>query len=248
MEILVGLIVVMIIVVLSGGLFMGGAGIIIFINRLFDSVATYWEQSFRYPLRLDAEKNILVWLYITIVAYLLFFVLFVDMNVAGASARVSSDVINLRRFTNSVMGVVVMLLNLPLLPLIWAEYPLQQDNRHLARVWRLWKVVLWVILFALFLAVLSSGKEISAWIGKGFQVLYFWWNDVRLWLDADAHRTINGFNYPAFQYVKRFFIDLMFLTAGYWPFAYFHNSVFEGKEVADQQTRLAKPSKILPYE
>ena len=215
-----------------------GGGVLVVLGKLFNRIVSYWEQSFRYPLWLRTEKNILIWLYIVVVAYLFFLALFVDMNVAGVSTRLSSDVINLRRFTNSIMGAIIFLLNLPLIPLLWAKYPLKRDNCYLGRAWRLWKVILWVILVELILAVLSVWSRVSELIGDSFHVLYFWWDDVRLWLAADGQRTLDGFNYPAFQYIKRFMIDLFFLAIGYCPFALFHNRILQVEEAAMQKEEI----------
>ena len=100
------------------------------LKNTFEGVVGYFEQSFRYPLRLTAEKNILAWLYFIIVGYLFFLVLFIDMNLSGTSARLTGDVINLRRFSNSLLAVVIFLLNLPLIPLVGAKYPLRRNPRR----------------------------------------------------------------------------------------------------------------------
>ena len=225
MEIFFGLCLLIIIIGVSATVLGIGTVAFAFVVGVYKDIVGYFEQSFHYPLISKPEKNIFVWLYAACVGYLFFLVLFIDMNTAGVSARLTSDVINLRRSSNSLLAVVIFLLNIPLLPLVWARYPLQRDNRHLGRVWRLWKLILQLIFVALVLAVLSVIPMVSEFIGKTFHVLYFWWDEVRIWLDADSQRTLHGFTYPAFQYVKRFLIDVLFLCVGSLPFVLFHHSL-----------------------
>ncbi|WP_109078245.1 hypothetical protein [Aggregatibacter kilianii] len=215
-------------VVLLGFAGLFGAGISLMMKGAFEGITNYFEGLYHHPLK--GKTSVFMWLYAVFVAYFVFLPLFVDFAVAGASVRVNGDIINLRRMTNSLLGVSAILINLPLLPLLLRLKPLQADNPYLLTAQCLWRSIAFVIFLCCVLAVFMPLPALSAFVGKVFALLYFWWAAVMNWLDADNVQTINRFSRPIFLHDRIFIFDLCMLALSYLPFAFFRSSLFPQAE------------------
>ncbi|MBN6066888.1 hypothetical protein HYE66_10565 [Aggregatibacter actinomycetemcomitans] len=216
------LIILCVVVFVFCGLF--GAGTFQIIRCALDGTTRYFKGLYHFPLR--GKATVGMWLYAIFMAYLVFLVLFVDFAVAGASVRVNGDIVNLRRMTNGLLGVCAVLINLPLLPLLFRFRALTADDRYLLSAQCIWQSIAFVIFVCCLLVVFMPLTALSVFVGKAFAVLWFWWADVMNWLDADNMQTINGFARPIFRHDRIFIFDLLMLAIMYLPFACFRSRLF----------------------
>lgn len=153
-----------------------------------------------------------------VLPYLLFPVFVTDFAVAGAGLR--HDVIALNAWNRTWLWGILLLINLPLLPLFQAAC--KRDWAYLALVRRLCLIVWATFLVASAFTLLANKPIISATWQFLFQHAYFWWDWALVWLEIDGVRTTQELARPMFRYEYRGWEDMFCLMLAMLPLLLFY--------------------------